>query len=98
MRMPNCVMPSRAIGRRSRVNETEAGLRVDLAGGDEHAVGPERDLAIAGLPREAHAFCDQSCADPQAARLRMDDQEPQLADRLRLRDEEDGADDLAVHL
>src|SRR6266511_5078074 len=58
-------------------DQLEAGLLVDVAGGDEHAVGPERDLAVARVAREAHAFLDQPRADAEPARLRLDQQEAQ---------------------
>ena len=74
------------------VDEAEAGGLVDAPRRVQHAVGPERDLAIAHLPAEADAFVHQPRADAQPARFRIDEQQAQLGDRIRIANEEDGAD------
>src|SRR6202795_2079200 len=79
-------------------HEAIARSLVDAPRGHENAIGPERDLPVARLAREALALGDEARADPEAARRRLDEQEPELGDRLRVRDEEDRADDLAVLL
>src|SRR5262245_2421880 len=80
------------------VYETEAGLLVDVAGRAEDAVGPERDLPVAGLARKAQALFHEASAHAESACLRLDEQETQLGHRLRSLDEEDGPHDLAVLL
>src|SRR5260370_66996 len=80
------------------VDQAEAGGLVDAPGGAQHAVGPQRELPVAGVPREAHALVHEARADAEPARLRLDQQQPQLGDGLRVLDEEHGADDLAVLL
>src|SRR3989442_5538569 len=80
------------------VHELEARALVDAPSGDEHAVRPERDRAIAGLPREADAFGHEPSADAEASRARLDEQEPELCDGFRSLDDEDGADDVALAL
>src|SRR5262249_33197806 len=41
----------------------EAGLLVEMARGEELALGPQRDLAVASLPRKADAFVDEAATD-----------------------------------
>src|ERR1044071_4680271 len=53
---------------------------VELARGGEHALRPQRDLAIARLAREGETGRDQLVADAQAALTRIDQQQPQLRD------------------
>src|SRR6185369_2529494 len=80
------------------VDEAIARSLVDAPRRDEDTVGPERDLPIARLAREALALGDEARTDAEAARRRLDEQEPELGHGLRLRHEEDRADDLAVLL
>src|SRR6266480_169345 len=80
---------------RPLMGELEAGLLVDAAGGGEHAVGPQRHLAVARLARKAHHLLDQSAADAKAACPRLDQEEPQPRDFIRLPHEQDGSDILA---
>src|SRR5712691_1647868 len=40
-------------------DELEARPFVDLPRGNEHAVGPQRDLTVTRLARKAHAFIDE---------------------------------------
>src|SRR6266446_525292 len=60
---------------RLAVDELEARSLVDAAGGGEHAVSPERDLAVAGRARKSYAFVDQPRADAEPARSRFHQQE-----------------------
>ena len=39
-------------------DEPESGPLLDVAGGGKHAVGPQRDHAVARLAREAERFLD----------------------------------------
>src|ERR1700719_1132152 len=80
------------------VDEAIARSLVDAPRGHEDTIGPERDLPVARLAREALALGDGARADAEAARRRLDEQEPELGHGLRVGDEEDGADDLAVLL
>src|SRR4051794_20248091 len=58
---------------------------IDLARRVQDVVRPERQLRIAGLPREADAGAHQPSAEPEPARFRLDIEEPQLRDLVRLR-------------
>jgi hypothetical protein len=80
------------------VDAAEAGLLIQAARRIQVALRPQRDLRVAGLPREPDAFVDEPSADAEPARLRLDQQQPQLGDVLRFLDEEDRADDGAVAL
>ena len=80
------------------VNQPVTGLFIDVTGGIQHAVGPQHDLPIACLSGEALTLADQAFSDAKPARLWIDQQQPQLRRRLRLFDEEDGTDILAVNL
>src|SRR5262249_13723871 len=77
-------------------DEPEAGFFIDMPGGVEHAVRPQRDLFVSRLPGEPYALIDQPFADAHPARARLNQQQAQLRHRLRLFDEEHGADDLAA--
>src|SRR5437016_12913669 len=50
-------------------DEAKARFLVDAPRGPQHAVGPERDLPVAGLSCEAHALIHEPSADPEPARL-----------------------------
>ena len=60
--------------------QREAGLLIDAARGGKDAVRPQRDRLVAGLTREADAFVDEPRAEAEAARLRIDQQQPQARD------------------
>src|SRR5579883_356813 len=79
-------------------DQLEAGLPIDVARGREHAVGPERDLPVAGTACEADALISEPRTKPEAARLRLDQEQPQSGDINRLLRDEHAADILAVHL
>src|SRR5262245_24481657 len=80
------------------VNQPEPRGLVDAPRRHEHAVGPERHLAVAHLPREAHALGAEARADTETARAGLDEQETQLAHGLGALHEEHRPDDLAVLL
>src|SRR6185295_7663820 len=77
---------------RLRMHEAIAPGLVDAPRGHENTIGPERDLLVARLAREALALGDEARADAEAARRRLDEQEPELGHGLRLGDEEDRSD------
>src|SRR6185295_19114385 len=79
-------------------DELEAGLLVEVPRGDEDVVRPQRDAIVAGLAGETDALGDQATADPQAARPRLDEEEAQLRDAVRVADQEHRADVLSVAL
>src|SRR5262249_22106006 len=66
--------------------------------GPEVALRPERDAAVAGLAREAHALVDEAFAEALAPRLGLEEQEPQLRDGRGLPDQEDAAEEAPVPL
>src|SRR5262249_6722732 len=80
------------------VREAIAGRLVEAPRGEQHAVRPQRDRAIAGPTREALALGDQVRADADAACRGLDEQQPQLRHRCAALDEEHAADALAVLL
>ena len=47
--------------------ELEAFFLIDRACSRQHAMGPERDLAVAGLAREGDALPDKIAAEPETA-------------------------------
>jgi len=53
---------------------------VDLAGRGEYVVGPQRDSAIAGVPREVEALLDEPRADAEPTGVGGDQQDAQLCD------------------
>src|SRR5438046_10739395 len=69
-----------------------------MARGVETAVGPQHDLAITGGARKRDALGNQTSADPQPARRRLDQEQSQLRDRWRAANQEDRADVLTVAL
>src|SRR5204862_2895325 len=77
------------------LRELEAGALVDAAGGGEHGVGPQRQLAVARLACKAHRLLDQSGADAEATCSRLDQEEPQPRDFIRFPHQQDGPDVLA---
>ncbi len=80
------------------LDQAEAGLLVDLAGGHQDIVGPQHHGAVADRPREANTLLHQALADAQPAHLRLDQQQAQLGHRVRLLDAEDRANVLALPL
>lgn len=80
------------------LDDFEADGRVDPPCGGEDAVRPQHDLAVAGLPRKADAFLDKPAADPEPARLRLDDQHAQPGDRVAFLDDKHRADPHAILL
>src|SRR2546426_10584511 len=62
------------------------------------ALGPERDLAVARLAREAHALAHEAGPEARTTRLRLHQQQAQLGHGLRARDEEHRAHQLAALL
>src|SRR3954467_12201745 len=81
-----------------RRHEAETGRLVDAARGVQRFLRPEHDLAVPARPRECHAFGHELLAESEAARSRLDDEQPELRDRLRFGDQENAADVLAVAL
>ena len=73
-------------------DELEPGLLIDLACGDQDALGPQRDPAIAAGFRERDAFGDQPMAQSLSASGRVDQQQPQLGDIVGVPDQKDRAD------
>src|SRR5579872_2312795 len=71
---------------------------INAAGGVENGLGPESDLAVAGMAGEADAFGDQAAADAEPARGRLDQEEPQLADGGHLANQDNAADNRTVLL
>ena len=53
-------------------DQDESGILVDLAGGDQDALGPQRDFAIAAGLREGDGFGDQPPAESLSAPGRID--------------------------
>src|SRR4030095_9729437 len=60
------------------VHEAIARALVDAPRGHEDAIGPERNLPVARLAREALALGDEARADAEAARWRLHEQEHRL--------------------
>src|SRR5262249_59204494 len=78
------------------MQKLKAHALVDAAGGGEHAVGPERDLAVARLARKAQSLLDQSGADAEPAGLGLDQEEAQPRDLIRVPHQQDRSDVLAL--
>ena len=76
----------------------KSGALINFARGDQDALGPQRDLAVAALARKADAFAHQSLAKPLAAPARIDQQQPQFCNLVGLPDQKHRADRLAVDL
>src|SRR5258708_2990843 len=75
----------------------ESGARVDAARGDQDALGPQRDRAVAAVFCEADALLDQRTADTEPARFFFHQQQAQFRDLVGSLDQEDRADRLAAH-
>src|SRR5256885_9606570 len=69
---------------------------VDATRRDEDVVRPKGELAISRCARETDALVDESRANAEAARLRLDEQEAKFRDGLGLPDAEHAADTLPV--
>src|SRR5437867_12623596 len=69
---------------------------VDATRPDEDIVRPKGELAISRSARETDALVDESRANAEAARLRLDEQEAKLRDGLGLPDAEHAARALPV--
>ena len=80
------------------LHQAETGLLVEVPGGIETLVGPERDLPVARLSREADALGHEAPADAESSRGRLDEEQPELGDGRGLPDQEDAADVLAIPL
>src|SRR5271170_2643462 len=90
-------MPERMM--RAFLREDKPSGLVDAARGDEDVVGPQRDLGVAEFTCTPYARIDQLAPDPEAARVRLDIEQPELArcGIVALR-QEHRADDRAVSL
>src|SRR2546430_4143085 len=78
--------------------DAEPRCLVRVSGRAQLARGPERDLAVARLAREAHALAHEAGPEARATRLRLHQQQAQLGHGLRARDEEHRAHQLAALL
>src|SRR5713101_506663 len=79
-------------------NQMKAGRAVNTAGGDQHIVRPQCDLAVAGPAGKADAFADQPAADGKAAGLGLDVEQTQLGDLVAILDQQYRANDFAIAL
>src|SRR6202021_374758 len=59
-------------------HQAEAGSFVDAMGGGEHALGPQRDFAIAGGAREVDSFFYQGVAESLATWTRLHKEKPEF--------------------
>src|ERR1041385_4884843 len=73
------------------VNETIAGMFIEVPSGEEYAVRPQHDLPITGLSRKACALVHQTAADAESTSPRFHEQQAQLSHRLRFLHEQDAA-------
>src|SRR5580765_8962845 len=72
-------------------DKLEARPRVNAARRGEDALRPQCHSPVAGFPGKAQAFVDEALAEAEPARLRIDDQQPQLGDLVALAHHEDRA-------
>src|SRR4051812_27393715 len=79
-------------------HEAEAEDVVDPSRGRKDAVRPEGYLPVAGFPRKRHAFLRETPPQTQAARLRLDQEQPELCQSVSPVHKEYAADRLSVHL
>ena len=70
----------------------EPGILIDLACGDQDALRPQRDPAIAAGLRERDAFGDEASPEPMSAPGRIDQQQTQFGDVVRVPHQKDRAD------
>src|ERR1700737_2767741 len=94
--LPDKVAPEAAVW--LLTHQAKAGGLVDMAGRDQHGVGPQRDLAIAPRAGEADALGDEPAADAEPARPGLDIEQAQFGDLLALLDEEYGTGDRTLAL
>ena len=76
----------------------KTGFGVDVAGRQQIALGPQPDLAIASGAGEVQQVVDQAHADALTARVRLDQEQTQLAHFLRGFDQEHTANRHAAPL
>src|ERR1700690_1137805 len=74
----------------------ESGLLINLAPGDQNALGPQRDRAIAAGPRKGDALSDQPFAQSMSAPGRVDQQQSQFGDLVAVSHEKYRADRDAI--
>ena len=60
------------------VDPTKSSGLIEMPGGAQHAVGPQGDLPVARLTGEANALGHQALTDAEPARLRLDQEQPEL--------------------
>src|SRR5207237_730687 len=77
-------------------HELEARLTIDATRRHYLTLRPEHQFAIAGRPRELHAFAHESFAQAKSACGRLDIQQPQFGDGLRFRHQEYRSQDLSI--
>src|SRR5437660_682879 len=80
------------------LEQPKADAGVDVARRQQIALRPQPHLAVTGGTREADALVHQTAADAQPARLRLDQEQAQLADRLCRLDQKDASHTLAMAL
>ena len=80
------------------LGEPEPGRLINVPRREQVLLRPQRERPVSALAREAHALGDEMPAESQSARLRVDDQQPQLRHRRRLANEEYRTDALTVAL
>src|SRR5918911_3140797 len=83
---------------RLRADQAKTRGLIDVPRRDKDALGPQCDLWILRLPREADAFGDEPRADAEPAGRRLDQQQPQLGGLLPALDEKHRANGFAIAL
>src|SRR5688572_25251616 len=83
---------------RNFLDEFEALPLVDTARVHQNVVGPEAQRRVPAGTGESDALIDKAIPQPQPARRRLDEQQSQLRDVVRLLHAEDRPDDLAIAL
>src|SRR6185369_15633002 len=71
-------------------DDLETRRLVDLSRRFELALGPQLDALVSSLTRDAHHLVDETAAQSEAARGGFHEQQAELRNRLRLRDDEHG--------
>src|SRR3981081_3659119 len=79
-------------------HQHETGILINLARGEQNALGPQRDLAIAAGLRKRDAFADQPFAQSLSASGRIDQQQTQFGDIVGMPDQKYRADLDAVDI
>src|ERR1700679_2492270 len=90
------ILPKAAM--RLGFHERKASVLIDLAGGNQNALRPQRDSAIAAGAREGDAFGDQALPEALAARARLDQQQAEVCDLVVAPDPEHRADRPSVDI